>query len=53
MEDKCNRGLGIRDPGKMNSTLGEKKVWRMVTGEKEWWKEVIRNKYIKKKHLNV
>ena len=48
MEDKCNRGLGIRDLGKRNNALGEKMVWRMVTREKEWWKEVIRKKYIKK-----
>ena len=31
----------------MNKSLGEKLIWRLVTGKKEWWKEVIREKYIK------
>ena len=52
LEVKHNSGLGIRDPGLMNNALGAKLVWRMNIGEKEWWKEVIRKKYIKKA-LNV
>ena len=45
---KCRGGLGIRDPEQMNKALGEKLIGRLVTGDKEWWKEVIREKYIKR-----
>ena len=44
---KSKGGLGIRDPEQMNKALGEKFIWRLATGKKEWWKEVIRKKYIK------
>ena len=44
---KSRGGLGIRDPEKMNKALGPKLIWRLVIGKKEWWKEVIRKKYIK------
>ena len=44
---KCRGGLGIKDLEQMNKALGAKLIWRMVTGSKEWWKEVIRKKYIK------
>ena len=27
--------------------MGDKIIWRLVTGKKEWWKEVIRRKYIR------
>ena len=47
-KNKNNGGLGIRDQGKMNQALGEKLVWRMIVGGKEWWIEAIRKKiYIK------
>ena len=41
-------GLGIRDPEQMSRAMGAKLVWRLVSGKKEWWKEVIRRKYIRK-----
>ena len=50
-EDKDKDVLGIRDPGMMNKALGDKLVWRLIYGKKEWWKEVIRRKYIKKPRL--
>ena len=28
--------------------MGAKMVWRLITGRKEWWKEVIRKKYIRR-----
>ena len=45
---KNQGGLGIRDPKLMSKAMGAKMIWRMVTGRKEWWKEVIRKKYIKR-----
>ena len=41
---KINGGLGIRDLEHMNKVLGAKLVWRMVSGTRDWWKEVIRKK---------
>ena len=32
----------------MNKALGAKLVWRMVSGSRDWWKEVIRKKSIRK-----
>ena len=37
----------------MNKALGEKLIWRLVTGKKEWWKEVIRKKYIKRPRSKI
>ena len=45
---KRHGGLGIRDPKQMSRAMGAKMVWRLVTGKKEWWKEVIRKKYIRR-----
>ena len=50
---KLNEGLGIRVPEQMNKALGAKLVWRMVSGSKDWWKEVIGKKYIRKPHSTV
>ena len=36
LEEKSNRGLGIRDLGKMNNSFRQKMVWRMISGGKEW-----------------
>jgi hypothetical protein len=43
---KENGGLGIRDPENLNLALGEKIIWRIITGHKEWWKKAICNKYM-------
>ena len=53
MEDKIKGGLGIRYLGIMNKVLGDKMVWRFISGEKYWWKEVPRKKYIKNQYQNV
>ena len=45
---KSHGGLGIRDPEQMSKAMGAKITWRLVTGRKEWWKEVIRKKYIRR-----
>ena len=45
---KRRGGLGIRDLEQINKALGAKLIWRLVTSRKEWWKEVIRKKYIKR-----
>ena len=31
----------------MNQAMGAKLVWRFISGKKEWWKEVLRKKYLK------
>jgi hypothetical protein len=45
---KENGGLGIRDPERINLALGAKLIWRVITGEKEWWKKSLCNKYLSK-----
>ena len=45
---KKQGGISIRDPEQMNKALGAKLIWRLVTGRKDWWKEVIRKKYIRR-----
>jgi hypothetical protein len=37
---KTHGGLGILDPTLSNLDLGEKILWRLVSGKKEWWKKV-------------
>ena len=39
---KIYGGARIRDPSKMNLSLGAKILWRIVTGTGAWWKEIIR-----------
>ena len=53
IEDKQSGGIGIRDLGRMNQALGEKLVWRMIRGGKDWWIEAIRRKYIKRKKSRI
>ena len=45
---KNQGGPGIRDLEQMNKALGAKLIWRLVIGRKDWWKEVIRKKYIRR-----
>jgi hypothetical protein len=45
---KENGGLGIRDPEKVNISLGEKLLWLLTTGGNEWWKKAIFYKYLSK-----
>ena len=52
-DPKHKGGLGIRDPDQMNKVLGAKLVWRLATGKKYWWKEVIRRKYIKRSRSKI
>jgi hypothetical protein len=42
---KDQGGLGIRDPELANIALGAKLLWRLVSGNKEWWKTTIVKKY--------
>ena len=53
MEEKTKGELGIKDLGIMNKAFGAKLVWRFISGEKYWWKEVPRKKYIKNQYQNV
>lgn len=39
-------GLSIRLLGLMNLAFGEKIVWRFITGDKCWWKQVLGSKYL-------
>ena len=41
----CN-GAGIRDPSKLNLDLGTKILWRVVSGKRAWWKEILHKKYM-------
>ena len=45
---KHHGGLGIRDPELMNKAMGTKMIWRLISGRRDWWKEVIRKKYIRR-----
>ena len=38
---------GIRDPTRMNLALGAKILRRIMSGDKGWWKEILRKKYMK------
>ena len=50
---KSHGGLGIRDTEQMSKAMGAKMVWILITGRKEWWKEVIRKKYIRRPRLRM
>ena len=50
-QPKLNGGLGIREARLMNTTMGAKLVRRMIAGKKEWWKEVLRKKYIRRPRI--
>lgn len=39
-------GLSIRLPGLMNTTLGMKIIWRMITRKESWWKKALATKYL-------
>jgi hypothetical protein len=45
---KENGGLGIQDPKNINMALGEKLIWHLITGSREWWKKEIFYKYLSK-----
>jgi hypothetical protein len=40
--DKNHGGLGIREPDLMNTTMGAKLLWRLITGKLTWWKQAIK-----------
>jgi hypothetical protein len=42
---KKQGGLGIREPEFMNLAMGAKTLWRLVTGERAWWKYALWRKY--------
>ena len=35
---------GVRDPRKMNLALGSKILWRIVSGKRALWKEILQKK---------
>jgi hypothetical protein len=49
---KSHGGLGILDPTLSNISLGDKILWRLVTGKKEWWKKVLVHKYLEGDQLH-
>jgi len=42
---KYQGGLGIKDPSLENLALGDKFLWRLISGKIEWWKKVLFKKY--------
>jgi len=34
---KSRGGLGIRDPKITNSIMGSKLLWRLISGDNDWW----------------
>ena len=38
---KICKGVGVRDPNKMNLALGAKILWRILSGKEAWWKEIL------------
>ena len=43
---KIYGGAGIRDPSKMNLALGAKILWRIISDERAWWKEIMQKIYM-------
>jgi len=39
-------GLGIRSPKLLNLAFGGKIVWRLISGQSAWWKNVLEAKYL-------
>jgi len=42
---KDRGGLGIREPGVMNITMGAKFLWIIIIGKSTWWKSALFKKY--------
>jgi hypothetical protein len=42
---KALGGLGLRDPGKLNNTMGEKIWWRWIKNPTEIWAQLWKHKY--------
>jgi hypothetical protein len=59
-QPKSRGGLGIRDPKITNLAMGAKLLWRLITGDNDWWKQALSSKYrlgkrirsMDKPHLN-
>jgi hypothetical protein len=49
---KKQRGLGIRDPGKMNQVMGAKMWWRWLQHPQELWAKMWKQKYAPNVHSN-
>jgi hypothetical protein len=45
-EPKAHGGLEITDPMISNLALRKNILWRLVSGNQEWWKKVIKHKYL-------
>ena len=43
--------VGIKEPRLLNIAMGTKFIWRIISGRKEWWKEIMRKKYLRKTRL--
>jgi hypothetical protein len=43
---KESEGLGIRDPGLSNLAMGAKILWNLVSGRNDWWKQILKEKYL-------
>jgi hypothetical protein len=44
-------GLAIKDPTIMNISMGAKLAWRLVTGNSDWWKKALVEKYFQSPRL--
>jgi hypothetical protein len=43
--NKNHGGLGIREPKLMNIAMRSKFLWRLLTGNMDWWKQALWKKY--------
>jgi hypothetical protein len=48
---KMHGGLGVKDPTLANLALGEKMLWRMISGDYANWKKTLVNKYFQRDRL--
>jgi hypothetical protein len=38
--------LGIKDPPLTNIAMGAKILWSLASGRNDWWKQVLKRKYL-------
>jgi hypothetical protein len=50
-DPKAYGGFRVRDTLLVNLALGDKPLWRMITGRYSWRKKALLNKYFHRDHM--